>query len=145
MLEIKGSLEILSPAEDVFAYATDPKKSVEWESAVVEMEQTSEGPLGVGSKGRRVEKTIGTDEYTWEVTEYEAGKTFTVNYDSQNFAGGGGFDLEAIEGGTRLAYRFRGNAKRTLFRLLAPLMMPIFRRQTKKDFNKLKEILESKE
>ena len=71
MPEISGSLEIGRPAADVFAYLSDVKNNIEWESSVVEMELTSEGPIGVGSKGRRVEKFMGTEEGTWEITEFE--------------------------------------------------------------------------
>ena len=47
MPEIRGSVDILRPVEDVFAYLSDPKNNLQWEAGVVEMELTTEGPLGV--------------------------------------------------------------------------------------------------
>ena len=58
MPDIKGTIEIGRPVEDVFTYLAEPSNVVKWESGVEVMELTSEGPIGVGSKGRRVETYI---------------------------------------------------------------------------------------
>ena len=64
MPEIRGTVEIGRPVEDVFAYLSDPTNNPKWESSAVEMELTTKGPLALGSKGRRVEKYRG-----WERTK----------------------------------------------------------------------------
>ena len=143
MPELRGSVDILRPVEDVFAYLSDPKNNLNWESGVVEMELTTEGPLGVGSKGRRVEKQMGTDEGTWEITEHVSNESLAMTFESQRFTGSGGYNLEAIDGGTKLNYWFMGNPRKILFKLFMPLMMPMVHRQTTKNFAKLKNILES--
>ena len=143
MPEVKGSVDILRPVEDVFGYVSNPKNNVQWETGVIEMELTTEGPLGVGSKGRRVETRMGTDEGTWEISEHVPNESLSVTFESQRFTGSGGYKLEATDGGTRLNYWFTGNFKKILFKLLMPLMMPMFRRQVRKDYAKLKGILES--
>ena len=143
MAEVRGSIDILSPVEDVFNYLSDPKNSLNWETGVVEMELTSEGPLGVGSKGRRVERHMGTDEGTWEITKYEPNKSVAMTFESQRFTGSGGWDFEAVDGGTRLTYWFVGNPKKALWKLFMPLMTPMIRSQIKKDYKKLKRLLES--
>ncbi len=143
MAELKGSVVILRPVEDVFAFLSDPKNSLQWESGVVEMELTTEGPLGVGSKGRRVEKQMGTDEGTWEITEHVPNDSLAMTFESERFAGRGGYKLEATDGGTRLNYWFTGNPRKILFKFLMPLMMPMMRSQIRKDYSKLKGILES--
>lgn len=78
MSEIRGSVDIRRPVEEVFAYLSEPKNNLQWETGVVEMELTTEGPLAVGSKGRRVEKQMGTDEGTWEITEHVGSVTLSV-------------------------------------------------------------------
>ena len=143
MPEFRGSVDILRPVEDVFAYLSDPKHSLEWETGVVEMEFTTEGPPRVGSKGRRVDKQMGTDESTWEVTEYTPNESVAYTFESQRFAGSGGYKLEATDGGTRLNYWFIGNPRKILFKLLMPLMVPMFRSQVRKNYARLKGILES--
>ena len=52
---IKGTVEINRPVEAVWEYIAEPKNNKEWESGVEEMVVTSEGPIGLGSMGRRVE------------------------------------------------------------------------------------------
>jgi uncharacterized protein YndB with AHSA1/START domain len=143
MPEIRGTIDIARPVEDVFAYLKEPKKNVEWESAVVESEMTSEGPIGVGSKGRRVEKTMGTDEGVWEITQFEENKLIEMGFESDKFVGKGAWELQSANGATRLAYRFQGETKSFLFKLLMPLMMPMMKRMIRKDYGRLKEILES--
>ncbi len=144
MFEIKGSIDIGRPAEEVFAYLSDPNTFKEWEDGVLEMELTSEGPVGVGSKGRRVENYMGRDEGTWEVTKYELGKTIALTFESQKFSGDGRYDLEPADGGTRLRYRFGGRVKSPIWNLLTPLMMPMVRRRTNRNYDRLKQVLEAK-
>jgi hypothetical protein len=142
MPEIRGSVDILRPVEDVFAFLSEPENSLQWETGVVEMKKTTEGPLAVGSKGRRVEKQMGTDEGTWEITEHVPNETLAMTFESQRFTGSGGYKLEAIDGGTRLNYWFNGVPRKILFKLLMPLMMPMIHRQIRKNYAKLKGILE---
>lgn len=144
MVEIRGSVDIARPVADVFAYLSDPKNNMEWETGVLEMELTSEGPIGVGSTGRRVERYMGTDEGTWEITEYTQDKAIAMTFESQRFKGDGGWDVESTDGGTRLGYRFRGDPKNFLFKLVIPLMTPMLRRQVSGDYEKLKQLLESR-
>ena len=58
-MELERSIHIGRPVGDVFASLTDVKNNVDWESNVVKMEYTSEGPVGVGSTGRRVGEDDG--------------------------------------------------------------------------------------
>ena len=141
MPEIKGTIEIGRPEEEVFAYLAEPKNNPGWESQVEVMELTSEGPMGVGSKGRRVERG---DEYGWEVTEWMPNEMAAMKYESDKFIGHSEWRTEPTDRGTRLTYRFVGTAKNPFFKLLMPFMMPMFKRQIKKDYQKLKGILESR-
>lgn len=143
MAAVNGTIDIARPVADVFAYLSEPKNNLEWESDVLEMELTSDGPVGVGSTGRRVDDSMGRDEGTWEVTEFEQDKTIAMTFESGKFTGGGGWGFEPTDGGTRLSYTFRGTPKNPIFKIIMPLMMPMFRRRVSADYEKLKGILES--
>lgn len=143
MPEIRGTVDILRPVEDVFAFLSEPKNSLQWESGVVEMELTTDPPLRVGSKGRRVETRAGTDEGFWEITEHVPNETLAMTFESGKFTGSGGYNLEGIDGGTRLEYWFIGNPRQLLFTILMPLMKPMIHRQVRKDYAALKGVLES--
>ena len=144
-MELERSVDIGRLAEDVFAYLMDVKNNIQWEKSVVEMEYTSEGPVGVGSTGRRVEKMMSTDESDWEITEYEENKRVAMKFESPKFRGNVGFDLEPTDAGTRLVFRMRGEVKGMVSKLLMPLFMPMVRRQVRGNFDTLKGILESQQ
>ena len=141
---IKGTIEVGRPVDEVFAYLAEPKNDLEWARGVEVNELTSEGPMGVGSKGRRVETYMGRDEYVWEVTEWKPNELVAIKLESDKFIGHGNWRTEATDSGTRLTYRFSGSVKNLLFKLLMPLMTMMFKRQIRKDFQKFKEILESR-
>lgn len=139
-----GTIEIGRPVEEVFAYIAEPKNNLEWEKGVEVNEWTSEGPIGVGSKGRRVDNDFGRDEYVWEVTEWKPNELWAMKAESDKFIGHVELRTELTDGGTRLTYRFEGNAKKRLFKLLMPLFLPMGKRKSRKDFQRLKGILESR-
>ena len=143
MPEVEGAVVINRPVADVFAYMSDPQNSAKWEKGVVVNEFTSEGPPRVGTTGRRVEKRFGTDEGTWTATEYEADKVIAFDFESGRFRGSGRWDFQAAGGGTRVSYRFQAHAKGLFWKLLLPPMVPMFRRQIKGDYARLKGLLES--
>ena len=95
---LKGTIEIGRPVEEVFAYVTEPRNHQEWESGVDE-ELTSEGPIGVGSKGRRVEIFMGRDESVWEVTEWKPNELLAAKFESDKFIGAGEYRTEPTDGG----------------------------------------------
>ena len=139
-----GTIEIGRPVEEVFAYIAEPKNNLEWEKGVEVNEWTSEGPIGVGSKGRRVDNDFGRDEYVWEVTEWKPNELWAMKVESDKFIGHAELRTELTDGGTRLTYRFEGNPKKRLFKLLMPLFLPMGKRKSRKDFQRLKGILESR-
>ena len=139
-----GTIEIGRPVEEVFAYIAEPKNNLEWEKGVEVNEWTSEGPIGVGSKGRRVDNDFGRDEYVWEVTEWKPNELWAMKDESDKFIGHVELRTELTDGRTRLMYRFKGNAKKRLFKLLMPLFLPMGKRKSRNDFQRLKVILESR-
>jgi carbon monoxide dehydrogenase subunit G len=108
---INGTVEINRPVEAVWKYIAEPKNNKEWESGVEEMVVTSEGPIGLGSMGRRVETYMGRDEFVWEITEWKPNKSGAMKYESDKFAGDGAYSVDATDGGTRVTYRFDGSPK----------------------------------
>ena len=137
MPEVKGPIEIGRPVGEVFAYLAEPKNELEWVRGVEVNELTSEGPMGVGAKGRRVETYLGRDEYVWEVTEWTPNELAALRFESDKFIADGELRTEPTDGGTRLTYRFVGSAKNPFFKLLMPLMVPMFKRQTKEGLSKV--------
>ena len=140
----KGTIEIGRPVEEVFAYLGEPKNDPEWHSDIEVKEMTSEGPMGVGSKGRMVDNYFGRDESVWEVMEWNPNQPAVIKVESDNAIGEAEWRTEPTNGGTRLTYRVSAGPKNPFFKLLIPLMIMIVRPKVKKAYQKLKEILESR-
>ncbi len=144
MAVIKGTIEIDCPVEEVFAYLAEPKNALEWESGLEVNELTSEGPIGVGSKGRRVDNYLGRDDQVMEVTEWMPNQLAAFKFESDGFISYLKWRTEPADGGTRFAYQFNTSPKNPIFKLLMPLMILIVKPKVKKKYRKLKEVLESR-
>lgn len=71
MAPIRTSIEIARPAEDVFAYVTDPRTMSEWQQGVVSGQMDS-ATTRVGSRCTTVRRIGGRKrEVTTEITEYD--------------------------------------------------------------------------
>ena len=79
MIKVEHRIVINRPVEEVFAFHDNPDNQSKWESGIVEYEQTSEGPIGVGSTFREVRTVMGRRlESTTEITEHEPNKKFAI-------------------------------------------------------------------
>jgi len=86
MATIEASVVINQPIDKVFAYVTDSGSWPQWEDGLLKVEQTSKGPMGVGTdipgsksssrptngmdlRGHRVQtqKKVGTENYLEEL------------------------------------------------------------------------------
>jgi uncharacterized protein YndB with AHSA1/START domain len=75
MTIIEESVDIMQPANKVFAYITDIENLPKWESNAMEAEQTSQGSTGVGATRRGVDRVLGQKiPWTSKITEYESDK-----------------------------------------------------------------------
>ena len=59
MTVIDESIEIKAPAGKVFALTTDATRWSSWHTAIPEAEQTSKGPVGVGTTFKGVTRLMG--------------------------------------------------------------------------------------
>ena len=70
-------ITIDQPAEEVFAFVSDPRNDPQWHDPVIEVTPTSEGPLRRGSRFTAVWRPLGTAEnydMVAEMTVYEPGR-----------------------------------------------------------------------
>ncbi len=83
MSRIEESVEIICPVEKAFAFTTDAGSGVTWQTIIPEAEQTSKGPVGVGTTFRGTNHLMGrTMKWTAEVIEYEVNRKFGKNITS---------------------------------------------------------------
>jgi uncharacterized protein YndB with AHSA1/START domain len=69
MARMEASVVINRPIDEVFAYLTDVGSWSQWNSGILEAEQTSEGSVGVCTTFQGVSQFLGQrGEWTSEVT-----------------------------------------------------------------------------
>ena len=104
MPKAMNSVTISRPVDAVFAYVADGEKCTQWRSGVLDIKRVSGEGVGTryaqgvkGPMGRRV----GAD---YEVTVFEPGKRLEFQTVAGPVRPHGRYDLEAVDGGTRLTF-----------------------------------------
>lgn len=143
MARIEESIEIRRPVERVFGYTTDAKSWPRWQSIIVEAEQTSPGPVTVGTTFRGRSRMMGrTMPWTAKATEFEANRKYGKNIDSGSLTIEQHNTYQPVEGGTRFTILFDMKVG-GLLKLMTPVLAGSMRRELKKSLGNLKSVLEA--
>jgi hypothetical protein len=141
-IDLTVEVLIARPLEEVAAYVIDPSNEPRWISGIVESTPEASGPIGVGSRVRRVAKFMGRHmEYTPEVLELQAQSHLLMRTDKP-FPMTIEYRFAAQDGSTAFSQRLRGGPGGVLG-LLDPVMAMMVRRNVRGDMHRLKTILEA--
>ena len=145
MASFESSVVINRPVEEVFEFISKPENELQWASGLVESKFTSEGPPGVGTTGRRVQKFLGREIASdWEFTEYEANRKVAVKTTAGPVPFEGIYTFEASGVGTKIM--FQGVAEiGGFFKLAEPIVTRMLKRQIETDSANLKDLLEAQD
>jgi uncharacterized protein YndB with AHSA1/START domain len=143
MAKIEVSTVINRPVEEVFAVLSNDENRPKWSSTTIEVKQTSEGPIGVGTTWRGVDRIFGRRmERDSVYTAYELNRKIT----QQSTSGPVPFEVQSIyeptAGGTRVIVIAEAQPS-GLFKLAGPLLMRIRKRQFARDLANLKAMIEA--
>jgi uncharacterized membrane protein len=143
LARIEESVDIKRPADKVFAYTTDAKTWTKWQSTFPEAEQTSQGPVGVGTTFKGSIHMMGlTMKWTAKATQYEANSKFGKNIECGSITNEQHNTYEPIEGGTRftIVYNMKVGG---FMKLFSPMIVGSTRKALKEALGNLKRVLES--
>ena len=143
MARIEESVEIKCPVDKVFVYTTDAKSWSKWQSIIPQAEQTSQGPVGVGTTFKGTVHMMGLSmKWTAKATEYEPTRKFGKNITSAGMTIEQHNTYDPIEG--RMKFTIVYDIKvRGIFKLLSPMLVSSMRKGLKKSLSNLKNILEA--
>ena len=143
MARIEESVQIQCPVDEVFAYTTQAKSWPEWQSFIMEAEQTSQGPMGVGTTFKGTNRMMGrTMKWTAKVTEYEPNRTWAKNITCGSVIIEERMTYDPLEG--RIKFTIVYDMKVGGFlKLFSAMVVSSTRKETKKSLNNLKSILEA--
>lgn len=144
MIKVEKSIIIHRPIEEVFAFVGDLKNSVQWQPGLLEGRQTTEGPLGIGTKFTFVRKFMGRKiEASNEFVEYEPNTKVTFKSTSGPVPGEASYLFESTAEGTKLTSKIEMQPG-GFFGLAEPLIAASLRREMEAGFGDLKDLLESR-
>jgi ligand-binding SRPBCC domain-containing protein len=143
MTRIEDDVEIRAPVEKVYNYTTDATSWNKWQTTLPEAEQTSKGPVGVGTTFRGMTRLMGRSmPWTAVATEFNPNTRFGKNISS------GPLFIEQhntylpTEGGMRFTIRYDMSVNGFL-KLLSPMLIRSMRKELRKSLDTLKGILEA--
>ncbi len=142
-MQTHSTVFIDRPADDVFAFISNPENNPAWQGGMRECRITSEGPLGVGSTYEQVASFLGRRiNSSFEIVGFELGQMIKGTTTAGSFPITFTRSTEAqSEGGTMVSALVEGEAVR-FFRIAEPLLRRMVQRSIDKDYQKLKQLLE---
>ena len=127
---------------DAFALITNLERRPEY-LPIVEIKQTSQGVMGVGTTYDQVAKMMGRNTTTsTEVTGYEMNKKFQYKGISGPLHFNEEYTFEATDSGSRLNIVIHGKLG-GLLRLMEPLAKPKFRKELEKNRDNIQKALDA--
>jgi hypothetical protein len=142
-IDVTTEVVIRRPRADVAAFMFDPRNDATWTTGVVECRPLDDGRLRTGSRVERHVKFLGRKfAYLYEVVDAED-DAFVEMKVEQPFPMLVRYELVDADGGTIARIRARGDAT-GFFRVAAPFMARMVRRNIGKDLELLKQHLEQR-
>ena len=143
MARAEASLIINCPVGKVFAYLADISRGTEWQSELLEVNQTSNGPVGIGTTLREVRRLMGRKiETAFTVTEYEPDVSLGFKSTSGPIPMRASFSLDGSSNGTKVTMTVEAELT-GVFKMTEPLVVHGAKKQMDADIAKLKELLEA--
>ncbi len=143
MVNVQTGILIRRPRAEVADYAANPDNAPTWYANIHRSQRLNAGPLGTGSKVAFTAKFLGRElSYTYEFVDYVPGERLVMRTAQGPFPMQTTYTWTDDDDGTRMTLGNTGSPSG--FSKLAGLFMaPMIRRETRKDLQKLKTILES--
>jgi ligand-binding SRPBCC domain-containing protein len=142
MITFEKAIHIDRPQQEVFDFVSDPANDARYRSGAKFSEWSSEGPVGVGSTMRTVDRFLGRDvETTSEITLWDPPRKYAFQTVDASFPARFTLEFEPTEDGTKLTSRgeiaFQGPLK-----VVEWLFGKQIKNQAQSDFDTLKLLLE---
>jgi uncharacterized protein YndB with AHSA1/START domain len=140
VVRIEFTIDVARPAEDVFAYLVDLDRLPEWQESAVE--SRADEPLAEGVRIFECRRAMGREIHSeLEVTEFDRPRRLTLRALKAPVKFTVDHRLAEADEGTRLTVVAEGKAG-GLMRLGEPMLARTVEAEMRKDFDRLKGLLE---
>ena len=142
MVQITGEIVIEAPPTEVFDFVADERNI--YDPRIRRAEKLSEGPIGVGTRFRTESRSAGRRVgMIVEITTYERPRRLASTTHLSSMDIHSSLAFEPVGEGTRMRWSSE-LAPRGAFRLMAPILGPVGRRQAETIWRNLKRVLEER-
>jgi uncharacterized membrane protein len=142
MIRFENSVLIRQPIGRVFDFVTDIRNNPKWQTGILELAMTSDGPFELGSTYRCVNRFMGKRiETEGVITEYVPAKTCSFRITSGEVTGESSFHFKPVNGFTKLTTAAELDVG--ILSLGKIIVKHKINSQLKNDMLKLKDILEN--
>lgn len=137
------SIVIELPVEEVYAFMSDPRNRLRYDPGLIEVRQTPEGPIGIGTRIVEVRPFMGKKaEMVTEIFELEANRVISYRTLAGDPTGAfGSYRFALAPEGTRLTLDFTV-APKGLVKLAVPFTTRRLRRDIESGLANIKALLE---
>ena len=143
MLEAKTEIIVSKPREAAFAFVADLQNNPKWITGVEWTRKISDGPIAKGTKLRNRFSERGGIEVDETIIEFEPGRSFAFEIHVPGMPVRGSFVFDTVTSGTKISFVEQIEPQRFLYKVLAPIMGIMIKRQIKADFARLRDLLTS--
>ena len=141
---IEVSTTIDRPVDEVFRVVSHIENNPKWSSMVLEAEQTTPEPPGLGTKGKTTGRFLGMRlETELEITEFEQDARFAYRSIAGPVERWGVVTFQPVDTGTRVSIEVGGDTK-GFFKVADPIVLRIAKRQLQADVDTLREMMEAR-
>lgn len=145
MREIKMSIHIERPIEEVFKALSDVRTQPQWDSGMIEGRHEPDGPAQLGTQITEVRKFMGrVMETTSELIEFEANRKTVRKGGSGPMTLTGIVTYTQTDSGTHVDWTWELELA-GLLSLMAPIMARLLKKDAEPVLAKLKQLLENGE
>ena len=145
MVNVQTEILIRRPRAEVAEYASDPDNAPQWYVNIDRSQRLTPGPVAVGSRVAFIARFLGKElNYTYEFVEYVPGEKLVMRTAQGPFPMQTTYTWADDDGGTRMSLGNSGSPS-GFSRLAGLFMAPMIRRETRKDLQRLKSILEGRQ
>ena len=136
-------MEVAKPIQEVFMFVDDDSKTPLWLQRCVELKQTSDGTKKVGTKLHYVyQQGKNTASMDGVVVAHDVNKYLSTTYTDKMFDVDIKFWFSPGPTGTTLKHGIEIKPKSLFGKIISPIIKFALPRQTRKDVEKLKKVLE---
>jgi carbon monoxide dehydrogenase subunit G len=141
VVRIELTVDVARPAEAVFEHLVDLDRLPEWQASAVE--SRADAPLAEGVRIFECRRALGREVHSeLEVTEFDRPRRFKLKALTGPVRFTVDHQLAEADGGTRLTVVAEGKAG-GFMRLGEPMLARSVESEMRKDFERLKELLEA--